>query len=306
MDQQLPDRVRLGRSDLQVSPLGLGTNSWGPGRRLDPGQQATVDAALEGTVNFFDTAEFYNFGGSERTLGGCLQKSRAEAVVATKFFPFPWRLGRGSLLSALRASLERLGFQQTDLYMLHFPFPPVPLATWVRALAEAQQAGLTRAVGISNCSAAQTRKAHALLAASGLPLASNQVEYSLLRRAPEKNGLLEICGELGVTLVAYRPLGYGLLSGKYHTGTLPAWLHGRRIRREYLERITPLIDLLKEIAAGRGKTPSQVALNWVICKGALPIPGAKRPDQAVENAGALGWRLDAGEVAALDKASLLP
>jgi aryl-alcohol dehydrogenase-like predicted oxidoreductase len=245
----------------------------------------------------------YLFGGSEKTLGLLLPEHRAEVVLASKFFPYPWRLGKASLRAALQASLKRLGVPQVELYILHFPVPPVPLETWVEALAQAQQAGLTRAVGISNCNAQQTRRAQAVLAKHGIPLASNQVEYSLLNRSAEKNGLLETCRELGVTLVAYRPLGYGLLTGKYKPEDLPAVLHGRLIRPADLKRVSPLIELLGELASRHNKTPAQVALNWIVCKGAVPIPGAKNPAQAAQNAGALGWRLEAGEVEALDRES---
>jgi aryl-alcohol dehydrogenase-like predicted oxidoreductase len=145
------------------------------------------------------------------------------------------------------------------------------------------------------------RRAQAILASHGIPLASNQVEYSLLNRSAERSGLLETCRELGVTLVAYRPLGYGLLTGKYKPEDLPAVLHGRLVWRSDLQRVSPLIELLGELARSHGKTPAQVALNWIVCKGAVPIPGAKNPDQAAQNAGVLGWRLEAAEVQALDK-----
>ena len=190
-----------------------------------------------------------------------------------------------------------------DLYILHFPAPPAPLETWVEALADVQQAGLTRAVGISNCNAQQTRRAQAVLARRGIPLASNQVEYSLLNRSAERNGLLKTCRELGVTLVAYRPLGYGLLTGKYKPEDLPAVLHGRLVRRSDLQRVSPLVARLGELGRKHGKTPAQVALNWIMCKGAAPIPGAKNPAQATQNAGALGWRLEAEELEALDRES---
>jgi aryl-alcohol dehydrogenase-like predicted oxidoreductase len=303
MDNPLPERISLGASDLRISPLGMGTNAWGSRNRGDPGKLPTLEAALAGGINFIDTAEVYLFGGSEKTLGLLLPKYRAEVVLASKFFPYPWRLGKSSLRAALQASLKRLGVAQLDLYILHFPVPPVPLETWVEALAQAQQAGLTRAVGISNCNAQQTRRAQAVLAKHGIPLASNQVEYSLLNRSAEKNGLLETCRELGVTLVAYRPLGYGLLTGKYKPEDLPAVLHGRLIRPADLKRVSPLIELLGELAGRHGKTPAQVALNWIVCKGAVPIPGAKNPAQAAQNAEALGWRLEAGEVEALDRES---
>lgn len=303
MSAQISDRIRLGASDLFISPLGMGTNAWGFNHRADPEKQPTFEAALKAGTNFIDTAEVYNFGGSEQTLGLFLQKSRTDVVIATKFFPYPWRLSHSSLSAALHASLERLGIANVDLYILHFPLPPVPLETWLEALAEVQQAGLTRAVGISNCSAAQTRQAHAFFARHGIPLASNQVEYSLLNRKPERNGLLATCQELGVTLVAYRPLGYGFLTGKYTLEKLPAFLHGRIIRRADLLRVTPLLDLMREIARNHGKTPAQVALNWIVCKGAVPIPGAKNPRQAAENAAALGWRLEDADVGKLDQAS---
>lgn len=303
MDKQIPERISLSASDLRISPLGMGTNSWGFSRRADPEKQSTLEAALEAGINFIDTAEIYNLGGSERTLGLLLQKSRTEVVLATKFFPFPWRLAKSSLTTALHASLGRLGVPNVDLYILHFPVPPLPLETWVEALVDVQQAGMTRAVGISNCNLAQMRRAHAVLAKRGIPLASNQVEYSLLKRTAERSGLLAACRELGVIMVAYRPLGYGLLTGKYTLENLPSYLHGRIVKRADLHRVTPLIELLRELAQSHGKIPSQVALNWIMCKGAVPIPGAKNPRQAAENAGAMGWRLEAAEVDALDRAS---
>ena len=299
----LPERISLGQTELRISPLGMGTNAWGFRNRADPVKQPVLEAALAGGINFIDTAEVYLFGGSEKTVGQLLPPHRAEVVLASKFFPYPWRLGKSSLKRALQASLGRLGVPQVDMYILHFTVPPVPLETWVEALAEAQQAGLTRAVGISNCSAQQTRRAQAVLAKHGIPLASNQVEFSLLNRSAERNGLLETCRELGVTLVAYRPLGYGLLTGKYKPEDLPAVLHGRLVSKADLQRIRPLIGLLAELGRNHSKTPAQVALNWIVCKGAVPIPGAKNPAQAAQNAGALGWRLEAGEVQALDRAS---
>ena len=303
MSTQISERISLGASDLRISPLGMGTNAWGFSGRADPEKQPTLEAALDGGINFIDTAEIYNLGGSEKTLGLLLQESRADVVLATKFFPYPWRFTKSSLTAALGASLKRLKVPNVDLYILHFPVPPVPLKAWVEALADVHRVGLTRAVGISNCTPAQTRLAHAVLAGKGIPLASNQVEYSLLNRSAERNGLLATCKELGVTLVAYRPLGYGLLTGKYKPENLPATLHGRLITRTDLRRVSPLLELMGELARTHDKTLSQVALNWILCKGAVPIPGAKNPRQAAENAGALGWRLEAAEVKLLDQAS---
>jgi aryl-alcohol dehydrogenase-like predicted oxidoreductase len=171
-------------------------------------------------------------------------------------------------------------------------------------MADAVQAGLTRAVGVSNYKVDQMCQAHDALAKYGIPLASNQVQYSLLHRHPERNGLLRACDDLGVTLIAYSPLAQGLLSDKYGPDNPPPGLRGRRFGRARLAEIQPLVALLGQFGqAHGGKTPAQVALNWTMCKGSVPIPGAKNASQARENAGALGWRMSHDEVAALDAAS---
>jgi aryl-alcohol dehydrogenase-like predicted oxidoreductase len=242
-------------------------------------------------------------------LGARLQEARqspqvAPLVVATKFMPYPWRLWKGALLSKLRASLARLGLERVDLYQIHWPFLPVPIEVWANALADAVEAGLTRAVGVSNYNSAQMLRAHSALAKRGIPLASNQVEFHLLNRRVEREGLLKLCHELGVTLIAYSPLAKGMLTGKYTPQTRPPGLRSYLFRRARLGKIQPLIQLLRAIGkAHDGKSPSQVALNWVIGKGAVPIPGAKNAKQAQENAAALGWRLAEAEMAALDAES---
>jgi aryl-alcohol dehydrogenase-like predicted oxidoreductase len=218
--------------------------------------------------------------------------------------PYPWRLRKGALLSKLRASLARLGLERVDLYQIHWPFRPVPIETWANALADAVEAGLTRAVGVSNYNSAQMLRAHSALSKRGIPLASNQVEFHLLNRRVEHEGLLKLCRELGVTLIAYSPLAKGLLTGKYTPQTRPPGLRSYLFRRARLSKIEPLIQLLREIGqAHEGKSPAQVALNWVIGKGAVPIPGAKNARQARDNAAALGWRLAEAEINALDAES---
>ena len=304
MKDQQTESIYLGASQVRLSPLGVGTNFWGSNRQADPGLQPVLDAALEMGINFFDTAEVYGFCGSERTLGQFLPSAGQKVVIATKFFPMPWRLGKSNLDAALRDSLERLHVAQVDLYMIHFPIPPVAIETWMEALADAVEAGLTQTVGVSNYNPEQMARAHAVLTKRGIPLACNQVEYNLLKRGAERSGLLALCRQLGVTLVAYRPVASGLLAGKYTLDNPPQGWRGRLYNRQLLARVQPLIDLLRHIGSVHGgKTPSQVALNWLICKGALPIPGATKVEHMRENAGALGWRLADDEVAALDRAS---
>ena len=312
MNLSSSETIQLGKTGIRVPPLGAGTWQWGDSTFWGYGKsyaedqiRAAFDASLAAGIDFFDTAEMYGQGRSERFLGRFIDGSGSRPVIATKFMPWPWRLGKGALLAALRASLARLGLAQVDLYQIHWPMPPVSLETWGDALADAVAAGLTKAVGVSNFNTDQMRRVHAALARRGTPLASNQVEFSLLHRAPERSGLHQACRELGVTLIAYSPLAKGMLTGKYTPANPPPGLRGRRYRRDALIGIQPLIGLLREIGQAHGdRTPSQVALNWVICKDALPIPGAKNARQAQDNAGALGWRLSEDEVAALDGASV--
>jgi len=299
---------------LDTLDVGVGCWQWGDARMWGYGKSYTRDdvraafeASLAAGVRFFDTAEVYGLGQSEKFLG-LFMRERDEAghpvSVATKFFPFPWRLSKGGLRGALRNSLRRLGLKQVDLYQVHMPFPPLSIETWMDAMADAVDSGLVRAVGVSNYDVAQTRRAAAALGRRGLKLASNQAPYSLLNRRVEKSGLLALCKDLGVRVIAYSPIEKGILSGKYTPGHLPPGLRQRIYSREYVERVQPLIALLRNLGqAHGGKTPAQVALNWAICKGALPIPGAKTAEQARQNAGALGWRLTSGEVASLDAAS---
>jgi len=304
--------IPLGSSELRISPLGIGTWAWGDLLFWGYGRGGYTDADLESAfqvssaagINFFDTAEIYGRGRSERLLGQFVRDAGDHVVVASKFFPYPWRWRRGSLPRALRGSLGRLGLDRADLYQIHWPYPPVPIETWMAGLADAVEAGLARAVGVSNFDPNQMRRAHAALAERGVPLVSNQVQYSLVERGPERSGLLDLCRELKVTLIAYSPLAMGVLTGKYTPENSPPGIRGRRYKRKFLEQIQPLIGQLREIGqAHGGATLAQVALNWVMCKGAVPIPGAKNARQAEENVGVLGWRLADEEVAALDAAS---
>ena len=254
-------------------------------------------------MNLVDTAEVYGSGRSETLLGQFLKTTSQPVLVATKFMPFPWRMGKRTFRNALQRSLERLGISKVDLYQVHFPFPPFPVETWAEALAEAVKAGWTRSVGVSNYDKNQMQRTYTVLSKYDIPLASNQVEYHLLDRKVEKNGLLDRCKEMGIRLIAYSPLAKGLLTGKYTSENPPPGARGRN-SGGILKELQPFIALMTEIGSGHGeKTSGQVALNWVICKGALPIPGAKTARQAGENVGALGWRLTEAEIRALDEAS---
>jgi aryl-alcohol dehydrogenase-like predicted oxidoreductase len=295
---------------LHKAELGLGTWSWGDRTMWNYGHgyaETDIEQAFNSTVasgiNIMDTAEVYGGGRSERFLGQFLKKTTTPILVATKFMPYPWRLNRSALMHSLDLSLERLGLDHVNLYQIHWPFPPLPVEFWVEALAKAVKSGKTLTAGVSNYSKMQMQRAFTILSKYNLPLASNQVEYHLLNRTVEKNGLLDRCKELGVKLIAYSPLAKGLLTGKYSLESPPPGLRARQPAGR-MKALPGLISLMTEIGKGhQDKTPSQVALNWLICKGTLPIPGAKNALQAEQNAGAKGWRLTSEEVKGLDEAS---
>ncbi len=301
-------RRPLWRDGPSGLPLGVGTWAWGDRGYWGYGrdyQQADVEAAYAASraagLTLFDTAEVYGQGLSEQLLGRLVGPDSA-VLIATKFAAQPWRVGRrGVLLQALEESLLRLGQPRVALYQIHWDLPLVSDQAWLADLAEAYDRGLIGAVGVSNYGPRAVRAAHGVLADRGVPLATNQVEYNLLVRKPERSGLTEVCAELGVTVLAYSPLAQGLLTGKYSPANPPPGVRGTRYRRR-LPALKPLIGRLRDIGAGYGgKMPGQIALNWLIAVGAVPIPGAKTAEQATENAGGVGWSLSDEEIAELSR-----
>lgn len=307
----------LAGTEVHIPPMGVGTWAWGDARTWGMGTydtSITTDTiaeawttAIDAGATLFDTAEVYGSGESERIIGGLLaaDPDRAARVqLATKFMPSPWKVNvRTALLRSLRASLERLGVERVDLYQIHGPISLRGHAALADALAAAHQEGLVRAVGVSNYSVRETRSIAGQLRKRGLRLATNQIEFSLLRRAPETGGLLAACAELGVVPLAYSPLGMGRLTGKYSAQNPPPGK--RNFSGHPMEAVDAVVAELRRIGGAHDdRTPSQVALNWIIAKGAVPIPGAKNARQAADNAGALGWELTADEVAALDAVAL--
>ena len=305
------DLVSLGKTPLQVSMFGVGTWSWGDksiwgyGKGYsDADLREAFNASVASGVSFFDTAELYGFGRSEVLLGEFIRESKASVSVATKFFPYPWRPGRRAVLSALRRSLKRLQLASVDLYQIHWSFHLLSIPSMMSVLSEAVREGLTKAVGVSNYSADQMRRAAEALDKHRIPLASNQVEYSLLHCSPEQDGVLDACKETGVTLIAYSPLAMGMLTGKYSREKLPGGFRRLRYRGLNFDEFDGLIGLLARIGESHGgKTRGQVALNWLMCNGVIPIPGAKNAHQALQNAGSLGWTLTHEEVETLRTAA---
>jgi aryl-alcohol dehydrogenase-like predicted oxidoreductase len=295
---------------LHAIEMGLGTSQWGGRVKWQYGQSFTEDdihaafnISTEEGIQFVDTAEIYGSGVAERLLGKFIKETEQPVLIATKYFPYPWRLSTESIVYALKNSLERIGVDGVDLYQVHWPTPLMSVDRLMDGMAECIKQGLTRTTGVSNFNQSRMLTAYSALARQNMQLASNQVHYSLLNRSVEKNGLLARCKELGVRMIAYSPLEQGLLTGKYDINNRPPGTRAGTLSG-LLPKIGPLIKLMTTIGQDHGgKSNSQVALNWIIHKGALPIPGAKNIKQAQENAGALGWKLTDNEVARLDVVS---
>jgi aryl-alcohol dehydrogenase-like predicted oxidoreductase len=313
---QASDRIPLAGSDVSIPPLGVGTWAWGDKSTWGMGgydAALTEDAireawraSIDAGVVLFDTAEVYGGGESERIIGRLLGEDpsgRDRVVLASKFMPSPWKVQvTSALVDAARASAERMGVEVIDLYQIHGPISLRGPGALADALVAAQQAGVVKAVGVSNYSEKETRRIDAALRARGSRLATNQIELSLLRTMPERVGLLRACAELGVVPLAYSPLGQGRLTGKYSAANPPPG--SRTFSAHPMEQVDALVSIVRTIGDAHDRTPGQVALAWCIAKGAVPIPGAKNRGQAEENAGALGWALTAEELAALDAAAL--
>jgi aryl-alcohol dehydrogenase-like predicted oxidoreductase len=320
MDEHMSaQKRRLGETDLVVSPIGLGVMQFSGGRGpfglMFPELSMTemseiVGAALHGGVSWFDTAEIYGFGRSERALAYALRANDVQdeqVTLATKWFPL-LRTAR-SIPRTIRRRQENLKGYTIDLFYVHQPWSFSSVEAQMEAMARLVEEGQVGAIGVSNFGAERMRRAHAALKERGLPLAANQVEYSLLERSIESNGVLAAAIELGVTIVAYSPLAKGVLSGKYHQDPRLMKERGSVARiglRRDLERIHPLIEALQDISAAYGATPAQVALNWLISfhgDRVVAIPGATNSNQAAQNAGTMAFELSREELDRLDALS---
>jgi aryl-alcohol dehydrogenase-like predicted oxidoreductase len=302
----------LGTTGIEVTPIGFGTWAWGDslfwGYGKDYGEadlKLAFQAAINKGITFLDTAEIYGLGKSEELLGKFIKETSATTQIASKYMPLPWRFRSEDLADAVTASLKRLRMPSMDLYQVHWPFPSLlSQEGLMNALADEVEQGRIKAIGVSNYNAEQMREAHKLLARRGIPLAVNQMRYSLITREIESNGVMAAAQELDVTILAYSPLAQGLLTGKYTATNPPSGARSmdQRFKGAGLRKVQPLLEKLNELGEKYGKTQAQVALNWLMCQpGVIPIPGIKSAAQVDQNAGALGWELSVKEVAELSQ-----
>ena len=314
---------QLGGSGLAVSEIALGTQTFGWGAD-EKTAHALADLYTEAGGNFFDTANTYNAGVSETMLGNWLKAAgkRHEKIVASKVFfrtgegPNDWGLSRKHILHSIDESLKRLRTDYIDLYQLHCFDRSTTLEETLETMNDLVRRGKVRYLGVSNFTPSQVVKARMLCAARGwYNVAALQAEYSLLVREAEWE-LLPVCVEEGLGLLAWSPLAGGWLSGKYRQGEPQPGdsRAGRGDRWDDLpeqresELAWRVIDTLRAASGELGKTPAQVALNWLLSKSGVtaPVIGARTADQLEENLGSAGWSLPAEWSKRLEEASALP
>lgn len=311
-------RILPGTSEVKISNMGIGTWAWGD--KFFWNYKTGEDEELQNVFNYcsqalkddsktlplFDTAEIYGFGRSELLLGRFqrnLSSQLNSVAFATKFAPLPWKIGSDIVVQSCKESLDRMGVAKMALFQLHWSQPWQDENYW-EGLAQCYKLGLVDCVGVSNYGPVQLRKVHKYLKDRGVPLATNQIQYSLLCRSPE-NDLLKTASELGVSILAYSPLAQGILTGKFTLTNLPDGPRKLLVGFNLLKS-NELLKTMKEIAElktqvlGFEVSLSQVAINWCIAKGTIPIPGARNMRQAIDNCNALKWSLDEPEVVKLD------
>jgi aryl-alcohol dehydrogenase-like predicted oxidoreductase len=312
---------RLGSSNILISPLGLGVWQFAnKGGGLAGGywpeipfesMVRIVNISLEGGINWFDTAQVYGNGNSERNLVRSLRENGREpgdVVIATKWWPLL------KTAANIRKTIgDRIRFLEgfpIDLYQVHQPFSISSIKAQMNAMTDLVDKGKIKCIGVSNFSNSQMIKAHEALESRGLKLLSNQVHYNLIRRKIERNGVMESAKELGITIIAYSPLEQGILTGKFHRN--PALLNRVGFIRKRMfsfgkgkmEKSRPIIDAIQEIAEVHEATSSQVALSWLINyhgDTVVTIPGASKPKHAQENVGTLKLALSRNEMDQLEE-----
>lgn len=316
------EKRRLGKTDIEITPIGLGCWQFSQGanwmsRVWDtvPQEAITliVDTALKGGMNWFDTAEAYGSGRSEQMLAAALSSlgvKPGSVVVATKWFPI-FRTSR-SIAATIDARIACLGRYPIDLYQIHQPWSFSPIPAQMKEMAKLLRAGKIRSIGVSNFSARQMERAHTALASEGIVLASNQVRFNLLDRRIEQSGVLESAKRLGITIIAWSPLAQGVLTGRFHEDpSLMQKLSGMRkmmgrLGPAGLDRARPLIDELRLVARAHGISAVQAALAWTVSfhgETIVAIPGATKAAQAEQSAGSMAVRLTEKELARIDELS---
>jgi len=317
---------QLGKSDLYLSPIGLGTwqfsGSNGIGSRFwntlsQHEADDIVRVSLLGGVNWIDTAEAYGNGVSELMIAQALKNIQKDTCILPSVYIADkwWPLGRraSSLKKTISERRRKLDGRIIDLYQIHHPTSISTLKAQMREMKQLITQGDIRYIGVSNFTAKQMKKANTLLKEEGLSLISNQVRYNLFDRSIERNGILETAKQLGISIIAYSPLHQGLLTGKFHENPdmLDKLFWVRKMQynltNKTLKHTKALIDTMSEIGRKYDRPPAQIALNWLIHahgKNVFAIPGATTLSHVQVNLGAMEFKLSPEELAALNELSL--
>jgi aryl-alcohol dehydrogenase-like predicted oxidoreductase len=313
----------MGRTGLMVTPIGLGCWQFSKQKNMsgkfwpnleDEVIDRIVSLSLEGGINWFDTAEAYGNGTSEEVLSRSLQKAGkkpGEVLIATKWMPV-FRFS-SNITKTIDVRINALAPFPIDLYQIHQPWSFSSGKSEMTAMAHLLEKKQIRSIGVSNFSAKRMKNAWETLNKKGIPLASNQVRYSLLDRRIESNGVMEMAKKLGISIIAYSPLAQGLVTGKFHENPELLKNIGYRkyipqFRPSALKKSLPVVTLVKELALKYNVTPAQIALNWLIhFQGdtVVAIPGATKENHVKENVGAMSFVLSDEDMARLDKVSAI-
>lgn len=290
----MPDRT----DTLTTVPLAVGCWSWGDRRTWGYGTRfaladlsAATDVLLAAGVRCFDTAEIYGRGESERILGTLLAARCPQALVSSKFFPYPWRLTRSQFLRAVEGTARRLRRPDVAIYQIHHDGPWPLVRRWLDHLADARRRGLVGAIGTSNLGPGRLRQVARHLADRGERIAVHQTRYNLCDRRAERDGVLRFCREHGITVLAHSPLAQGMLTGRYGPENPPPGRRGRAVPPAALRQMAPVVALLRRYARRLGTTPAACALAWLRHRETVPLAGLHDARQARELTEAIGVRL---------------
>jgi aryl-alcohol dehydrogenase-like predicted oxidoreductase len=313
----------LGRTDMMITPIGLGCWQFSKQRNMSGKFWPTLEndlidsivaLSIEGGINWYDTAEVYGNGASEKALSSSLNaagKKPGEVLIATKWWP-ALRFA-SNIAKTINERIDALSPYSIDLYQVHHTWGFSGEKNEMKAMAELLDRKLIKYIGVSNFSAQKMKNAWETLDKKGIHLASNQVQYNLLNRKIESNGVMEMAKKLGISIIAYSPLAQGLVTGKFHDNpellqNIGLRKYNSQFKRKGLEKSLPIVKLVKELAIKYNVTPSQVALNWLINFNedtVVAIPGATKEIHVKENTGAMSFRLSDEDMDKLDKASAI-
>lgn len=313
----------LGQTGLQVTPIGLGCWQFSKQKNMagkfwpvleDDLIEKVVSLSLEGGINWFDTAEIYGNGASEKALSKALLaagQKPGKVFIASKWWPM-FRFA-SNIPKTIDERIKALSPFPIDLYQVHQPWGFSNEKAEVSAMADLYDRKLIKSIGVSNFSAQQMKNSWETLDMRRIPLASNQVLYNLLDRRIESNGVMKLAKKFGITIIAYSPLAQGLVTGKFHDN--PALLknigfrkYSSQFKPAGLEKSLPVVKLVQELAVKYNATPAQVALNWLIHfhgETVVAIPGATKEIHVKENTGAMSFRLSDEDMDRLDRVSAI-